>query len=329
VFCSQHYLLFEIQRPMDSIDDDRPTDVCSSPEMVEEVSAHLMAEGMIDSHAIPTYTITEEPKSIGVIDASTAGTDGACDNASLVSVAAQPIEAHESRPEFVSATFIKKTPDERLGVCLGDDLGDIYISSLDADSIVHQSPLRVGDKLLSINRKSCLGMSHNDAIDRLQQATETLTIITHNVGGSSKQIETMVEKPTPTTMVGIRLKRNAHGSLVICKIVPTGLFSHSLLNVKDRVLSINGIESRRLDPKSAVKIISNAPRFVTMLTETQRSAGVVVAATSHHLQCATIEEDRGPERAPVALRKRALRRSAVAVAVVVVVSVLFVLAFWT
>ena len=131
----------------------------------------------------------------------------------------------------------------------------------------------------------------------------------------------MVEKPTPSTLVGIGLKRNAHGNLVIGKVFPTGLFSHSLLSSEDRVISINGIESRRLRPKDAVNIIRSSPRFVTIVTETQLSTGVVIAAASAHPYCAASEEEAEPERTPDTQRKYATRSCVITVAVLVVLVV--------
>jgi hypothetical protein len=90
----------------------------------------------------------------------------------------------------------------------------------------------------------------------------------------------MVEKPDADSIVGIGVKRNARGSLEVSKVSADGLFAHSLVNIGDRVISINNVGCNQLDPIAALDIIRDCPSYITLLTETQHETGVVLAAAS-------------------------------------------------
>jgi hypothetical protein len=99
------------------------------------------------------------------------------------------------------------------------------------------------------------------------------------VGGDPKRIETMVVKPDANSIMGIGVKRNARGSLEFSKVFAGGLFAHSLVNIGDRVISINKIGCNQLDPITALDIIRES--YITLLTETQHETAVVLAAASN------------------------------------------------
>jgi hypothetical protein len=185
-----------------------------------------------------------------------------------------------TRAEFLSATFFKPHATHKLGIHIAaDDAGDIRIIRLPETGSVQHSPLRIGDKLLSINGKNCIDMDSGVAGELLRSATGTLTIITHNQGGSSHMAETMVEKPDPTSPVGIGVHQTVRGSLHISKVTATGLFAHSLINVGDRVIAVNQVNCDRMEAATVVQMIRDAPKYVTLLTATQSTAGVVLAAS--------------------------------------------------
>ena len=184
----------------------------------------------------------------------------------------------ETRAEFLSATLHKPTPEAKLGITIApDEHGDIRITGLSETGSVQHSPLCVGDKLLSINGKNCTDMDNGVAGELLRSVAGTITIIVHNEGGSPHKVETMVEKAAPTASVGIGVHQTYSGTLNVSKVEASGLFAHSLLNVGDRVIAVNQINCRRMDARTVVQMIRNAPKYVTLLTETQSTAGVVLA----------------------------------------------------
>uniref|UniRef100_A0A7S3L2C7 PDZ domain-containing protein n=1 Tax=Amphora coffeiformis TaxID=265554 RepID=A0A7S3L2C7_9STRA len=189
--------------------------------------------------------------------------------------------APENRAEFLSATLHKPNPESKLGITIAPDiLGDIRITGLSESGSVQHSPLRVGDKLLSINGKNCSDMDNGVAGELLRSVAGTITIIVHNEGGSPHKVETMVEKAIPTANVGIGVHQTNVGTLNVSKVAASGLFAHSLVNVGDRVIAVNHVDCRRMDTGTVIRMIRNAPKYVTLLTETQGTAGVVLAAGS-------------------------------------------------
>jgi predicted metalloprotease with PDZ domain len=256
------------------------------------VMAELMEEGRVENEisasAVSVATAT------AIAETYAESTSQEVGGVPIVSVAAEPIETASSavtsepslrtggRAEFLSVTFHKKTADVRLGLGLREQAdGSKFISKLRSDSPIAQSPLRVGDKVLSINNKSCVDFTeHGSVAELLRQLVGTITIVAQNVGGDPKRIETMVEKPDADSIVGIGVKRNARGSLEVSKVSADGLFAHSLVNIGDRVISINKIGCNQLDPIRALDIIRNCPLYITLLTETQHETAVVLAAAS-------------------------------------------------
>lgn len=135
-----------------------------------------------------------------------------------------------NRAAFVTAAVVKKSPDTPLGVVIKEDSnGTLEISSVKERGILYNSPLRAGDKLLSVNGKTCDEMGKRAVLDFLRQVEGVLTLVAHNPGGEPTLVETMIEKPSVDAVVGIAMRWNERGSLEISKISSTGLFGHSLL----------------------------------------------------------------------------------------------------
>lgn len=233
--------------------------------------------------AIPSITVHEgtSPRNITTVAAQMVAED----------IESQP-GVPESRAEFLSATLHKSTADAKLGITIAPDAnGDIRITGLSERGSVQHSPLRVGDKLISINGKNCSDMDNGVAGELLRSVAGTITIIVHNEGGSPHMVETMVEKATPTTSVGIGVHQTYRGTLNVSKVTASGLFAHSLLNVGDRVIAVNQVNCRRMDAGTVIQMIRNAPKYVTLLTETQSTAGVVLASAEEQRVATWLNED--------------------------------------
>lgn len=259
--------------------------------VLEEAEARSASNSVVHHAQIEMVTATAQPILIDTTDvelglsgvpSSTGGarqvTDaGAGGDESTV----QTSSSQRRRGEFLSATVVKPSKETRLGIQLCQDTaGDVRISFLRETGVLFQSPLRVGDKIVSINGKSCFDMDHNISLDILKEAVGFVTIIVHNVGGDPKLVETMVEKISPRSPVGLGIRRNAHASLEISKIAFNSIFTHSLMNIGDRLLAINGIGCERMDPRAAIELIRSSPQYVTMVTETQQTTGVVLATNA-------------------------------------------------
>jgi hypothetical protein len=185
---------------------------------------------------------------------------------------------------------------------------------------------------LSISGKSCFELETATAAQLLlQQATGIVSLVARNAAGSVQYIETMVEKPSPQSPVGIAMKNTEYGSLMISNVVASGLFAHSLLNVGDRVISINNEYCPPgLAVHAAIDMIRDTPRFVFILTETQSRAGVVVPSAEVGIQGTICPTDaQGRPLSAAALNNKGWRRHLcsillTAMLVVIVVDLLLV-----
>lgn len=210
--------------------------------------------------------------------------------ASIIEVEAEPVvtdleagvvplaEKDCFRAGFLSATLYKPK-DALLGLRLKEDRkGDLKISYIRETDTVALSPLRVGDKIVSI--KSALDLDEAAGLGPLKQSVGLITIIAHNTRGAAHLVETMIEKTSPDMPVGLGLRRNGRGSLEVSKIIADGPFSHTLLKVSDRVLSINGVGCNHLDARTAIDMIRSAKKCVTVVTETLHSKDMVLSSAS-------------------------------------------------
>ena len=68
-------------------------------------------------------------------------------------------------------------------------------------------------------------------------------------------------------------------SLEISSINPNGLFANSVLNIRDIIISVNKnpVYTKHMTPFEIVHYLkNNCPEYVTIVTKTSHSTGVVV-----------------------------------------------------
>lgn len=186
-----------------------------------------------------------------------------------------------ARPELISATVIKNSPQEQIGISLLRDDTVVYSISHEEDSLLKDCPFQAGDKVLSINNKRTEHMDSAEAARLLREVTGFITIVVHNATGDPCLIETMITKANKNQRSGMGLKSTGDRDLRVSSINENGLFAQSLLNVGDRILSINNADVSEVDARVACDIIKNAPNHVTVVARSRHTHGVVVAEVSN------------------------------------------------
>lgn len=263
-------------------DDDIPTIVLPStvealPMTVTMQSAHRPEEVTLYDSTATTMAVAEL-----VVTASEVHPDQNDIEAGCSSTGNH--QQHHRRAEFVSATFIKRGAADSLGVLLLRNSNDGIISSVAEGSLASASPLRVGDRIFSINNKQCTTDMDGTFIGKyLQSLVGRVTIVAHNQEiGTSNIVESMVTKTNPRDEAGLVLKteRNMNRGLVVSKLNPNKIFADSLLNIGDQVLYINGTDCRHLTLASAVILIQESLKTVTVVARTLNDTGIVVAEVS-------------------------------------------------
>ena len=188
-------------------------------------------------------------------------------------------ESYLDRPEFLSVTMWKDEADLfALGIWVTEAEDEtLRISALDPSGPFGKSQFQFSDKIHSIQNQSCEGMTAQEAIDILEHTTGWLNIVVHNADGDLSTVAVMVTKRTPDELAGISLKRNGD-SVEICGLTPSGLLAHSLLNIGDKILFINGIDCRRGSAvELAIKTIREAPSCISIVAKAQYGTGIVLS----------------------------------------------------
>lgn len=189
------------------------------------------------------------------------------------------------RAELLSATVIKNSPTEQIGINLMRDDTVVYsINRGEEDEgscLLRHCPFQAGDRVLSINNKRTNHMDSAEAARILREASGFVTIVCHNHGGDPCLIETMITKANKNQRSGMGLKSTGSRDLRVSSINENGLFAQSLLNVGDRILTINEVDVTEVDARVACDIIKNSPDRVTVLARQSHSTAVVVAEVSN------------------------------------------------
>lgn len=207
------------------------------------------------------------------------------------------------RAEFVSATWIKPSKNAKLGVSFRDLESErgLVISRIKKGGLVSSSgaPLRVGDRVVSVNNFSCDKLDHKRAAKVLRDSPSCVTIVAQNVGGDPLLVETMITKPSPGHTAGIGFSSAESPSRVsVCTICHDGLFADSLLSVGDEIISINNIRCAQLDSFATADIVKSAPQYVNVLAKKFEGNGVVVGGDEMTTRAMKLRKWAGRQRGP-------------------------------
>lgn len=204
----------------------------------------------------------------------------------IVDLEYQAPQYPQSRPAFISVTVTKTTEEERLGIALREVNGELEIFSISDDGLLSASPLQPGDKLMSINNFRCSTWDPHKAIQKLKDSIGSLTLIAQHHQGDPNLVAAMVVKPKEDSKVGIGFGK-IDRFLAVGSINPEGYFANSVLNIGDRIVSINGSPCGRLEPEYAVTVVRSSPSHVTFVALRQYMTGVVVSRHSFRSTCSS------------------------------------------
>jgi hypothetical protein len=130
---------------------------------------------------------------------------------------------------------------------------------------------------MSVNNKSCDHMDAEGVANLIKNAKNIVTVVVRAPNGRADLVSSTIRKERPESRVGVTLKQRRR-NVVISSIAEDGLCAHTLLNVGDTCLSINGIKiTPNIDARASVELIMTSPDFVTLETKKDRETGVVVA----------------------------------------------------
>ena len=163
---------------------------------------------------------------------------------------------------LITVVGLKEAPESKIGIGLKDMSGMVIVSSIAEDSVFKDSALKVGHKVLSINKMSVDGMSKYDAIKLFKTAESTITIMAEDVG----LVGATVMKPSADTKVGIGIKEKG-GELYISSIYDSGLFTTSDLREDMKLVSLNRKSVRGMNKVEAIQMIKDADGELSVIAQ--------------------------------------------------------------
>ena len=173
-----------------------------------------------------------------------------------------PITVLAERVGLITSTAIKDSVDAKVGIGLKTIKGYNIVSSISPTSIFQGTNLRIGHRLVSVNKTSCLGMNKTDAIKLFKEAEGTVQVMSEEVGLLSAK----VTKTSKNDKVGIGLKEKG-GSVVISCIYDAGLFAKTDLTEELRLLTVNDQSVAGMSRDEAIALFRDADGDITVLAE--------------------------------------------------------------
>ena len=175
------------------------------------------------------------------------------------------MEDEHKRAEFLSETFVKKDAGDSLGLELDSNTPNIH--SIQKHSPASFSPLRVGDRIVSVNKTDCSLMDSQAIVQYVDALQGKASVVVHNKFGSPDVNESMVSKSSLDEVCGLRMSRKDESSYVhVSSIRPGRIFEDSSLqNVDDRLISVDGVICKDLKTIDVVTIVRQTPVYVTVV----------------------------------------------------------------
>ena len=189
-------------------------------------------------------------------------------------------EEDVARPDLLSATVFKESRSTKVGIAVKNTYGIVTVKSLDSEGLFSKAPFKLGDRVVSVNGKSCEDMNATSVADLIRDAVNIVTVVVRSPNGRADMVSSMCMRENPGVAVGVGVTRRRN-KLVISRVAEDGVFAHSLLNVGDTCLSINEVKcTPDMEPITAATLIRCSPDFVTIVTKTEYETGVVVSKVS-------------------------------------------------
>lgn len=143
------------------------------------------------------------------------------------------------RPELISVSFCKPTPDFPVGVTILGKRKKLYICKIPDSSLLIEAPISVDDELLGINGVDCRGKTPIEAARIIREAVDCVTLVVRNPEAEIDDVSWIhIIKPHPNALVGISLE-GSNGEVRVQDLDDNGLACFSLLSLGDRILRIN------------------------------------------------------------------------------------------
>jgi len=179
------------------------------------------------------------------------------------------------RPRFISVAVHKATVET--GISFINPTGnELIISSIENQSWLRRTPLKVGQVVHSINGTRTNDLPGPVAMNLLMSQSSKIRICAEDPKGEVSYAVAMVFKPTPRAPLGL-LFRSIERRLTLFHVSSDGLFANSVLHESDKVIAINRVPCEDLPSNEALQITHRNSVSVTILVRLDPSNSIVLS----------------------------------------------------
>lgn len=165
---------------------------------------------------------------------------------------------------IITVTVTKETPTSKVGIGLKDMFNSVVISTISKDGLFANSNLKIGHKLISVNKVSCNNRDKKEIIQMFKEAQDKIVVMVEDIG----LIGACVSKNDPTVKVGIGLK-DVNGKVCISSIYEGGLFAKTDLKEDLQLVSVNKTSIKGMNKNDAIKLFKEAQGDITVMAMMQ------------------------------------------------------------
>lgn len=186
-----------------------------------------------------------------------------------------------SRPEFLFLRLEKQTQDQKVGLCFRQGpQGGTIVSRVVPSGLASQGNLKVGDRVMSVNNRSCLAASPSQVVELIGQVENVLDVIVHNPEGCSETVSTCVQVPKNIDRVGVTLKLD-RGAVHVSRVHSDSLFCESTLQAGHRVVWVNRQRCENMTLQVAAELLHKYNSgFCTIVSKPDYRNALVLACDS-------------------------------------------------
>ncbi|KAL3917439.1 MAG: hypothetical protein SGILL_004712, partial [Bacillariaceae sp.] len=150
----------------------------------------------------------------------------------------------------------------------------VKIDVLVDDGLLSMAPLKVGDRLITVNNKKV--NSCEQVMEDLVAIDGPVTLVVETPQGNPSVVHAFCQKPSQDSLVGIgfhTLEHGDHSLLQVNYLDSNGLLAYSSLSQGDLVLAINDTPCAEKTPEEAAALILESTSTVTILALNPTLAG--------------------------------------------------------
>lgn len=177
--------------------------------------------------------------------------------------------------KLITTTAKKESSEDTIGLTLNYyDGGKILIRHVFDDGIFHETTLKAGQILVSVNGKPVKGMSTVQAMELFTENDGDITIVSEDIGLHVVSIT----KDSPGTRVGIGLK-DRFGRIIVSNIAEDGMFANTDISLGQQLISVNGTSCVGLNKRQAVVLFKELEGLTVMTADIGYIAAKVTKST--------------------------------------------------